>query len=635
MTSLDLILRLINEIRQQQTVNNPSPDSFQFNNPLWMPCPSKFDLSEKPTQCIIAATFAINGLDIPLKIWSNQICGFPKEIQFGWVPYGPLFIALENPDCLLNCNQNGINIIFIRAADLCMYHPEDKHEVLTKKKQKSRGKKILTLDELHKAFDQLWIHMKCWSERIRGRVMSLIFLMPQPGVSCRIMQLEKEFITKLQSLTNVQAFSTDVLQNVMRQNLCFSKTMDRMSHSPFTDAAYLDLAPFVLRQIARYAQNTKKLIVLDCDNTLWGGAVGELGPNGVLIDSNYQSVQHFFVNLQERGMLIALCSRNIDADVQAVFDKRNQEMPLKRKHIVGSKINWKKKSENIKEIVKELSIGLDSVVFVDDNPFECMEVESNCHGVCSIMLPSKRSHNSFQKRLPCLRNFLQEVWAFDFPLMASKRGTKEDKARTEMYRNTLHRNSRRKDFSTMSAFMASLNLWMNFEMMSECTIERVAQLTERTNQFNIFKQPLTVAEIQAMQSKFCIYTVTTGDRFCTHGLVGVMIIENALSTVSEIVNNNQELDTQYDGTSYNLDGTSLCLIVHTFLLSCRTLHLGIEHAMLRHVAKIAQHKRAKYIVLPWERKPRNHPAASFLFTLKDTIFFPTVGQKKTTKHRSH
>ena len=125
-------------------------------------------------------------------------------------------------------------------------------------------------------------------------------------------------------------------------------------------------------RLARTLAPTRKVLCLDCDNTLWGGAVGGLGAAGVTLSAPYVAAQRFFVELQRRGLLVCLVSRNEEADVRAVFEARAAEMPLRLdEHVVAVAANWRPKSENLRELARDLCLDVGSFVFVDDSPLEC------------------------------------------------------------------------------------------------------------------------------------------------------------------------------------------------------------------------------------------------------------------------
>ena len=160
-----------------------------------------------------------------------------------------------------------------------------------------------------------------------------------------------------------------------------------------------------------------KVIVVDCDNTLWKGVVGEAGIAGIVIAPAWRHLQQFMVELSRKGVLICLCSKNAESDVLDVFEQR-QDMILKRDHLVSWRINWQPKSENIRSLAQELNLGLDSFIFLDDNPIECAEVRASCPEVLTLRLPIEGD----------VVGFLDHVWAFDHVNV-----TAEDQQRTAMY----------------------------------------------------------------------------------------------------------------------------------------------------------------------------------------------------------
>src|SRR5262249_37172687 len=156
------------------------------------------------------------------------------------------------------------------------------------------------------------------------------------------------------------------------------------------------------RRIHALTSPPYKLVVLDCDNTLWKGVLGEDGVDGIAIPPAWARLQEHMVHLANQGFLLGLCSKNNEADVLAVLDHR-AEMILKRDHLVGWRINWQPKSENLRAMAHELNLGLDSVIFLDDNPVECAEVRAGCPEVLTLHLPIEGD----------MSRFLEHVWAFD------------------------------------------------------------------------------------------------------------------------------------------------------------------------------------------------------------------------------
>ncbi|MEO0836383.1 MAG: FkbM family methyltransferase, partial [Cyanobacteria bacterium J06642_3] len=351
---------------------------------------------------------------------------------------------------------------------------------------------------------------------------------------------------------------------------------DKSGSVPYTPEYYTALGTAIARKINVLKTLPYKVIVLDCDRTLWNGICGEDGAEGVTIDPAYKKLQEFMVAQSEAGMLLCLCSKNNEADVWQVFDYH--QMPLQRRHLVQWRINWQAKSENIKSLAQELNLGLDSFIFIDDNPLECAEVQANCPQVLTLQLP---------EQIDKIPNFLEHIWAFDH-----LQNTAEDKQRTALYQQNVKRESFRQETITFSDFLAGLNLQVNIAPMSVQQLARVAQLTQRTNQFNFTTIRRSETEIQQLlDSGIECLTVEVSDRFGDYGLVGAMLFG-----VSDKV-----------------------LKVDTFLLSCRALGKGIEHQMLASLGTIAQDRGLEYIDLAYAATPKNQPALNFLENIEGVV----------------
>ena len=305
------------------------------------------------------------------------------------------------------------------------------------------------------------------------------------------------------------------------------------------------------------------MVVLDCDNTLWKGVVGEEGVTGIAIPPAWMALQRFMVELAGQGFLLCLCSKNDEADVLEVFDRR-PDMVLKREHLVSWRINWQPKSQNIRRLAQELNLGLDSFIFLDDNPVECAEVRAGCPEVLTLRLPIDGD----------IEGFLRHVWAFD-----RLRVTSEDRQRTAMYKQEAERARFQKQAPTIDEFLAGLDLRITISEPAPEQVDRVAQLTQRTNQFNFTTVRRNDGEIRRLgESGLECRAVEVSDRFGDYGLVGVMI--------------------------FGARGEAL--EVDTFLLSCRVLGRGVEHRMLNELGEIARRRRA----VPGRRDPDPHQEES-------------------------
>ena len=346
---------------------------------------------------------------------------------------------------------------------------------------------------------------------------------------------------------------------------------EELGHVPYTPAFFTALGTMIARKIHAIKRNPYKVIVLDCDGTLWQGVCAEDGALDLKIDDPHQALQTFMVGQQKAGILLCLCSKNQEADVFAVFDQR-ADMSLKREHLVSWRINWQPKSANIKSLSEELNLGLSSFIFIDDNPVECAEVMAHCPAVTTIQLPSDLNQ---------IPPFLDHIWAFDRLKM-----TTEDQQRTKYYQQNRQRDRWHQDALTFADFITGLELEIEISAMTASQLNRVSQLTQRTNQFNFTTIRRTEAEIQTLceSEPFESLVVEVRDRFGDYGLVGVMLFEPVANAIR----------------------------VDTFLLSCRVLGRGVEHKMLAQLGKIANERQLNQIDILYIPTQRNQSVRDFL-----------------------
>ncbi len=343
-----------------------------------------------------------------------------------------------------------------------------------------------------------------------------------------------------------------------------------VAHVPYTSQFFAALGTMVARRIYGLTQPNYKAIVVDCDNTLWTGVCGEDGPGGVEIDSGRQQIQEFLVGLHDRGVLLCLCSRNNEADVQAVFEHR-PEMRVGLRHFASIRSNWRPKSENIAAIAAELNLSPDAFVFLDDDAVECAEVQANRPDVLAIQLPIA---------LATAARFLRNLWAFN-----GGKTTAEARGRTGFFRQNAARERVRQEAPTLSEFLARLGLRIQVVDAAQHHHSRLSELTYRTNQFNLTTIRRSEAEIDALgrQGMECL-AIRVKDRFGDYGIVGLLLFT----------------------------ATSDALVADTFLLSCRALGRGVEHRMLATLGQIARERGLSRVDLPFRRSGNNQPALDFL-----------------------
>ncbi|MHC5743584.1 MAG: thioester reductase domain-containing protein [Nostoc sp.] len=514
---------------------------------------------QKP-KLAIAATFTADSVADSLNFWMQQL-NLPSEITFA--PYNQVFQQLLNPDSLLSQNETGVNIVLVRLED--WVRSEDLQELSSNEQKNS----------IERNAQDLVIALRQSCERTQ--IPHLLCLLPSNSIitdtkiATFLQQMEANLLTELADISGLHIINYQELAISYPVTNFYDAYSDEIGHIPFTPAFFTALGTMLARKIHCLHRPPYKVIVLDCDQTLWQGVCGEDGVEGIVIDSSYQALQEFMIQQCDRGMLLCLCSKNNQADVFAVLEQRS-DMRLKRHHLAAWQINWQTKSENLKLLSQELGLSLDNFIFIDDNPIECAEVRYHCPEILTLQLPTNATE---------IPQFLAHIWAFDRLNI-----TVEDRQRTIVYQQNRQRQQAANESLTLRDFLNSLNLQVDIMEMQPSQVDRVAQLTQRTNQFNTTTLRRTSAEIKA----FCLldthtcYVVDVKDRFGNYGLVGMMMVQT----------------------------TASALVVDTLLLSCRVLGRGVEYQMLNFLGKIALARGLKQIDIIYKPSSKNQPIGDFL-----------------------
>ncbi len=326
-----------------------------------------------------------------------------------------------------------------------------------------------------------------------------------------------------------------------------SQKLIYLANNPITLAFTQNLAREYLRYLLPIKGLNKKCLVLDLDNTLWGGVAGEDGLAGIKLDrtgvgKSFFDFQREILNLYQKGIILAINSKNNFEDALQVIEN-HPHMLLRRTHFSSLKINWEDKAQNLLAIAKELNIGLDSLVFFDDNPVERELVKAMLPMVTVVAVPNDSSKYA---------DTLKELLEFE-----QLKLTQEDLDRNAMYQANQKRNKLISRYKTLDEYLESLEIKMILEQANEFTIPRLAQLTQKTNQFNMTTKRYTQAdmEIMAHSESFLVLSCQALDRFGDNGITGLCIAK-------------KEGDEAF---------------IDTYLLSCRILGRNIEYALIQHV----------------------------------------------------
>ena len=314
--------------------------------------------------------------------------------------------------------------------------------------------------------------------------------------------------------------------------------------SPFA----VDFLPHLGRAFAATAAAAvlppKKCVVLDCDNTLWRGILGEDGPDGVAVGTDYpgsayREFQLFLAGLGRRGFLLALNSKNNESDVLS-FMEECPHMVLRPADFAAHRINWEDKAANLEELARELNIGLDAMIFIDDSPFECERVKSALPDVQVEQFPANPLD---------IPRFVSEVRGVERLSVGE-----DDLARAESIRANASRDRLRRETPDLGSFLRSLSIRLTIARQDRSAVRRISELCQRTNQFNLTTRRHGVGDIERFMDDGAVYTMSMRDRFSDYGTVGVAIADTG------------------SGGRWEID---------SFMLSCRAFGRGVEAELLQ------------------------------------------------------
>ena len=501
---------------------------------------------------VVAATFTAEPLKESVDFWMQEL-ELSAAVEFA--PYDQVFQQLLDPGSMLAQNRNGVNVVLLRFEDWMRPGSGTSRRGLEQSLERNA-------DDLIKAAQ---------AAATKTTTPLIVGFCPDSPAANLDQQAQALFARIESELAAIAGLCLLKRSDFAQYSVddYYDPRRDQLGHIPYTPTFFAALGTILARKIHSLLCPPHKVIVLDCDNTIWKGVVAEDGVAGIAFPPEYLALQRFMVDLAGKGFVICLCSKNDELDVLEAFDRRS-DMVLKRDHLVAWRINWQPKSQNIQSLAQQLNLGLDSFVFVDDNPVECAEVRGACPEVLTLQLPIDGD----------LRGFLQHVWAFD-----RIRVTAEDQQRTEMYKQEAHRARFQQDAPTIGEFLAGLDLKVTIVQPGPDQIDRVAQLTQRTNQFNLTTVRRNAGEIARLADwNLECRVVEVSDRFGDYGLVGVAIFGSRDDAL--------EIDT--------------------LLLSCRVLGRGVEHRVLNELGEIARRLNLARVDATLMPTKKNQPARDFL-----------------------
>ncbi len=392
--------------------------------------------------------------------------------------------------------------------------------------------------------------------------------------SSYIFQLRKlnyELMRLSQQCPNLFICDIASLQNKYGRDLMFSSSVYVNTEMVLSIDILPNVADRILGIINTIRGSFKKCVILDLDNTLWGGVIGDDGVEGIQlghglgIGKTFSEFQHWIKKLKNRGIILAVCSKNTEDTAKEPFLK-HPDMALKLEDIAVFIANWDNKADNIRQIQSVLNIGFDSMVFLDDNPVERSIVRENIPDICVPELPEDPAE------------YLEYLYSLN--LFETTSYNAADKDRTNQYQVEAQRISSKKMFTDEAGFLKSLEMLADVSPFNSFNTPRVAQLSQRSNQFNLRTVRYTEHEIGelANNKQFQNFCFSLKDKFGDNGLICVIILEK------------QNKET---------------LFIDTWFMSCRVLKRGMENFTLNTIVEYARENGFKKLVGEYLPTPKN------------------------------
>ncbi len=368
------------------------------------------------------------------------------------------------------------------------------------------------------------------------------------------------------------------------------------SKALYTIEFYKTYSQFINPIIRSVKGHAKKALIFDCDNTLWKGVLGEDGFDNIEMSGKtkggvvYEEVQSLALELCKHGILIGLCSKNNPGDIEHVINN-HPDMILRNENITIKKVNWDDKLSNLKAIAKELNIGLNSIVFVDDSDFEVGLIKEQLKEVTVLQVPSNRFE------YPAL---IRE----SLNLFYSISETEEDLSRIEMYKNQMQREKERKSFNTIDSYLASLELSIKIHLDNINIVPRIAQMTQKTNQFNLTTKRYTETEIENFikSDEFRVLAFEVSDKYGDSGITAIAILK--------------------------INHASKKVIIDTFLMSCRVIGRNLELTIMDIIVDYISKIGLMLVEAFYSKSSKNEQVSEFYSKIGFTIIDNNENEKK-------
>ena len=396
-----------------------------------------------------------------------------------------------------------------------------------------------------------------------GNKMACSFLFQLRKLNYELMKFASE---------NANLFLCDLssIQNQIGKNIFFHTSVYINTEMVLSLDVLPRIASKTLCIIIALSGRFNKCLILDLDNTIWGGIIGDDGLENIQIGNlgigkAFSEFQYWVKKLKTRGIIIAVCSKNTESVAKEPFEK-HPDMILHLEDIAVFIANWENKADNIRKIQSILNIGFDSIVFLDDNPFERNIVRENIPDICVPELPEDPAE------------YLEYLYSLN--LFETVSFSSEDAERTLLYQKEAQRSVVQQKFANEDEFLKSLNMYSHVESFNKFNTPRVAQLSQRSNQFNLRTVRYAEADIerQILSKEYFTFAFTLKDKFGDNGLICAVILQQENSEV---------------------------LFINAWFMSCRVLKRGMESFVLDIIVDFAKLKNVKILRGEYISTPKN------------------------------
>jgi amino acid adenylation domain-containing protein/FkbH-like protein/non-ribosomal peptide synthase protein (TIGR01720 family) len=509
----------------------------------------------------VAATFTAEPIEEPLRFWLHSR-GDEAQVQFA--PFNQVLQQLLDPGSDLLRIRAEFNVLLVRLEDWAGSKRTDAALV----EESLDLNSDLFVDGLQRLVDAA------------PSARSLVIFCPPSvetrgvaGLSETLAAAERRLRRRIDGprLGTVRAVGARELLGRFRDVCADNVAGEALGGVPYAEEFFAVLACEVVRRWDAQTRAPFKVLALDADQTLWQGVLGEDGVSGIALTQGHRRLQDVAKTARAGGMLLVLVTKNNLEDVKEAFRIRG-EMPLRWDDFVAVQANWRPKSESLRTLARELRLGLDSFVFLDDSGVECAEVRAALPEVLTLQVPADGE---------AIERFAEHLWPADVFAASA-----EDQQRSELYQTESRREAVRAASGGLRNFVRQLQLAIEVVAIGEANLERAAQLTQRTNQFNASTVRRPAAEIRDFLERAGHggFLLEVKDRFGDYGLTGLILFRD--------------------------EGDSR--VVDTFLLSCRVLGRGVEHELLRRLGREAAARRLTTLRVNFAATAKNAPAEQFL-----------------------